>query len=70
MIKKIKKFLRKIVPEPIFNWYHYFLVFLAALYYGFPSKKLIVIGITGTKGKTTVAELLNAFLEACGKKRQ
>ena len=68
MIKKIKKFLRKIVPEPIFNWYHYFLVFLAALYYGFPSKKLIVIGITGTKGKTTVAELLNAFLEACGKK--
>jgi len=29
-----------------------------------------VIGITGTKGKTTVAELLNAFLEAYGKKQQ
>ena len=68
MIKKIKKFLRKIIPEPIFNWYHYFLVFLAALYYGFPSRQLIIIGITGTKGKTTVTELVNAFLEAYGKK--
>jgi len=68
MIRKLKKIIKKIVPEAVINWYHYCLVFLAALYYGFPSKDLIVIGITGTKGKTTVAELLNAFLEAYGKK--
>lgn len=68
MVKKIKKFLKKLLPRWLINWYHYFLVFLAALYYHFPSRKLIVIGITGTKGKTTVAELVNAFLEAAGKK--
>lgn len=68
MIKKIKKILKKIFPSWLINWYHYFLVFLAAVYYGFPSRKLIIIGITGTKGKTTVAELLNAFLESFGKK--
>ncbi len=64
----IKKLLKKIIPKKIINWYHYFIVFLAAVYYRFPSKKLIVIGITGTKGKTTVAELLNYFLESYGKK--
>jgi len=70
VIKKtmIKKFLKKIIPKEIINWYHYLVVFLAAVYYRFPSKKLIVIGITGTKGKTTVAELLNHFLESYGKK--
>ncbi|HOK20771.1 MAG TPA: hypothetical protein PLS18_01050, partial [Candidatus Paceibacterota bacterium] len=64
MLNQLKKIIKKIVPQTVINWYHYCLVFLAALYYGFPSKDLIVIGITGTKGKTTVAELLNAFLEA------
>jgi len=68
MLKIIKKIIKKILPNKMINLYHYFLVFLAALYYKFPSRDLIVIGITGTKGKTTVAELLNAFLEAYGKK--
>ncbi|HRU33695.1 MAG TPA: UDP-N-acetylmuramoyl-L-alanyl-D-glutamate--2,6-diaminopimelate ligase [Candidatus Paceibacterota bacterium] len=68
MLNQLKKIIKKIVPQTVINWYHYCLVFLAAFYYGFPSKDLIVIGITGTKGKTTVAELLNAFLEAYGKK--
>ena len=31
---------------------------LAAAYYGFPSKKMKVIGITGTNGKTSIATLL------------
>ena len=43
--------------------YHFLLAFLSALLYGFPSKRLYVIGVSGTKGKTTTLELMNAILE-------
>ena len=46
--------------------YHFLLAFAAAAWYGFPSRNLTVIGVTGTKGKTTVVELLRALLSADG----
>lgn len=64
------RILKKIIPKPIFNFfqpaYHYSLSLLGALLYGFPSGKLSVIGVTGTKGKTTVVELIGSILEAAG----
>ncbi|HNW96377.1 MAG TPA: UDP-N-acetylmuramoyl-L-alanyl-D-glutamate--2,6-diaminopimelate ligase [Candidatus Paceibacterota bacterium] len=68
MIYQIKKFIKKITPDFIISFYHYCLVFIGAMFYGFPGKNFVIIGITGTKGKTTVAELLNSFLESMGKK--
>ncbi len=48
--------------------YHYVLAHLGALIYKFPSSHLFVIGVTGTKGKTSTVELINAGLEAAGYK--
>lgn len=39
---------------------------LAAAYYDHPSRKLIVIGVTGTDGKTTTCTLLHSILQAAG----
>ncbi|HHY45025.1 MAG TPA: UDP-N-acetylmuramoyl-L-alanyl-D-glutamate--2,6-diaminopimelate ligase [Firmicutes bacterium] len=40
----------------------------AAVYYGYPSRSLTAVGITGTKGKTTTCHLVRSVLEACGLK--
>ena len=39
---------------------------LSAAWFGFPGEKLLTVGITGTKGKTTTAHMVRAVLEAGG----
>ncbi len=63
MIYQIKKIIRKMTPRFVISIYHLLLSWIGAMLYGFPSRKIIVIGITGTKGKTTIAEMLNSILE-------
>ncbi len=39
---------------------------VADAYYGHPSRRLTIVGITGTNGKTTTSYLVEALLQACG----
>jgi len=48
--------------------YHFFLAWLGAVVYRFPSREIFVIGVTGTNGKTTTVELLAYILEKAGQK--
>ena len=41
---------------------------VAAAYYDYPGDKLRVIGITGTKGKTTTTYMVKSILENAGYK--
>jgi UDP-N-acetylmuramoyl-L-alanyl-D-glutamate--2,6-diaminopimelate ligase len=65
-------YIKRLIPTHLFRLlqppYHYLLALIGAMYYRFPSKEITVIGVTGTKGKSTVVELVNAILEADGRR--
>lgn len=70
MVEKILRTLRRLIPAPLFSLgqpiYHYLLAIVGRIIYGNPSGKIHVVAVTGTKGKTTVVELLSRILEEAG----
>lgn len=71
-MEKILRIIKKVIPKSLFKalqpLYHLLLSYVGAIVYRFPSKELYVIGITGTKGKSSTTEILNAILEDVGYK--
>ena len=62
MIEKLKK----LVPSQLINSFHFTEALAASFAYRQPTKRMIVIGVVGSKGKTTLANLLWAALSGDG----
>lgn len=75
MHSHIEKSLRKIekfVPRKVYKFfqpaYHFVLALVGAIIYRYPARNIHVVAITGTKGKSTTTEFVNAVLEEAGYK--
>ena len=64
----MKSFVKKLIPPFVKRLYHLGWALLSLGIYGRPSKKIIVIGITGTDGKTTTSTFLHKIIKQSGKK--
>ena len=66
----IARHIRRLVPTWLWNrigpYYHLLLAYAASVYYRHPSRDIVVIGVTGTKGKSSVTEMLRSILTAAG----
>ncbi len=64
--------LKRIIPQRVFTalqpTYHLLLARVGAIIYHHPSRKLFVVAVTGTKGKSTTTELVRTLFAAAGYK--
>ena len=65
-MRQFKNAIAELLPGPVLSAYHFVLAAGAALLFSFPSRHITVIAVTGTKGKSSTIEFLNAIFEAAG----
>jgi len=72
VMESLISLLKKLLPQSLFRLlqlpYHYLLALLGVIVFGFPARKITVIAVTGTKGKSSVVELVSALLDEAGYK--
>lgn len=70
ILNSIIGILKKVLPvslvRPLLPLYHHLMAYVVAASYGFPAKHMTVIGVTGTKGKSSVSDMLFTVLHHAG----
>ena len=62
MLRRLKQYF----PRKLTNIYHYAKALAAVCRWGYPARHLIVIGITGSDGKTSTSHIVYQVLKSAG----
>jgi UDP-N-acetylmuramoyl-L-alanyl-D-glutamate--2,6-diaminopimelate ligase len=65
-MKKLKDLLRPYFGQSQLNFFHKLEAIFWSIRFGFPARNMLVVGITGTKGKTTTCHFTASILEEAG----
>lgn len=68
IVYSMKSAVRRFTPSSVILWYHWALAFVAAWWYGYPSRSMLVIAVTGTNGKSTTVNMIGRILEEWGQR--
>ncbi len=62
----LRSLFKKLIPRLFLDAYHYVLAQTGAFLYAYPSRAMVILGVTGTRGKTTTANYLWSVCNAAG----